>query len=1179
MELKGTKRSLLELRRNTMPSAKFASKGFTLIASLLLLVLMSGLACALLMMVNTEQRAGGYDLNNTYTYRAGEGAMEKMTSDLANTFASIQAPSNTNICNSAVAPTIDPSVTFPLYTVGPAPGIPVAGGPCPPNPNPVPWGQIQTGTNAGLYAQLLPVVLNVTAQRADGQETVSFTRTSEVALIPVFQFGIFSDSDLFFGQSPNLGFAGRVHTNGDLYLGVANGDYLVFGDKLSAFGNVIREQMDDGMAVGGGLDDGTVLIPNASNGCNTQLNALQTGNPINASGTCINIAGTALGATNGSVVGGHGSGQNTGSWVNVSTATLASYLIDGNGVPPSANDGTNSTGATDLTLPFVQGTTSAIQIIRQPPPGESTASLLSQSRLANEAQIRVILSDTEDGLHLANWNGVPSEDYHLVSEVPTVLAALNQGADTATPGSTANAIQVNPSYAAGSGHYYSFGESWCTGLNLPVAAASSTFGPVATANYNTSYVDAGIFSTYNGTSTPLANGTLPVVPGHGCPATTKAGVMIGDGNFVIPPYYGGPGYSNATNNWPPSVYPQVPQTFPALVTGGAATFTTPNGGTGVVNNGLEWPLINGWLLVEYKNNAGVWVGVTNEWLQMGFARGVNVPTQAGFSCPGIATPNGTNTLKAANTGANPNGCNYLGDHKNAILYFEVTKDSALSGSPATGIGTVDQPLTANYYDSPQCGPPTTVLCKSQYNWYPINFYDAREGENYDALAAGNPLFPTSTGTPNGIMNAVELDVGNLRNWLLGNTGATGALVNYTAQNGYVLYFSDRRGEQFTNPAGVGQSQTQWGEYGFEDTVNFANIGANLKPDGNLDPLNYNGVSPEDVNGNSVLDKYGVFGVGDAWGPNTQQDTDGTFNPPSPYAQRLANGAERVPLTTVGLANRVTGARHVLKLVDGSLGNLPTMPAASGCTYLTSGVPNGTGCGGFTVASENPVYIQGNYNSNCAAAGNAGCTPFNATYDTTWTPATPANNEPNHSAAAILADAVTLLSTNWQDWGCQPAAAAGCNAALNTSTGSMVNPFLPSGEGAPPANPPSRIAVTTYYRTAIAGGKTIAFNNPGGNPDAYFGSDGGVHNFLRQLEDWFGVATQQQLYYKGSMVSLYWNTYATGTWKCCNLVYTPPDRRYVFDPLFTQFQNLPPATPMFRNVDNLSYRQNQVARTN
>jgi hypothetical protein len=56
-------------------------------------------------------------------------------------------------------------------------------------------------------------------------------------------------------------------------------------------------------------------------------------------------------------------------------------------------------------------------------------------------------------------------------------------------------------------------------------------------------------------------------------------------------------------------------------------------------------------------------------------------------------------------------------------------------------------------------------------------------------------------------------------------------------------------------------------------------------------------------------------------------------------------------------------------------------------------------------------------------------------------------------------------------------------------------------------------------------------------------------------------------------------YATGTYKCCNLVYDPPDRQYTFDNLFSVPTNLPPGTPMFRNVDNLSYRENQVARTN
>jgi hypothetical protein len=163
-----------------------------------------------------------------------------------------------------------------------------------------------------------------------------------------------------------------------------------------------------------------------------------------------------------------------------------------------------------------------------------------------------------------------------------------------------------------------------------------------------------------------------------------------------------------------------------------------------------------------------------------------------------------------------------------------------------------------------------------------------------------------SGTPNGIMNVVELDVGNLRRWLLGQTGTTGNTVHFSTQNGYVLYFSDRRGEQY-NPA---VSLTQLiGEYGYEDTVNYVNAANNFKPNGTLEPVNYNGISPEDVNQNGVLDIYGVKKVGDAFGTATANDTD-TVNPPTPFAP-----GHRIATFTVGRANRVTGARHGLKLVD------------------------------------------------------------------------------------------------------------------------------------------------------------------------------------------------------------------------------------------------------------------------
>jgi hypothetical protein len=113
--------------------------------------------------------------------------------------------------------------------------------------------------------------------------------------------------------------------------------------------------------------------------------------------------------------------------------------------------------------------------------------------------------------------------------------------------------------------------------------------------------------------------------------------------------------------------------------------------------------------------------------------------------------------------------------------------------------------------------------------------------------------------------------------------------------------------------------------------------------------------------------------------------------------------------------------------------------------------------------------------------------------------------------------------------------------------------------------------------AIAAGKNINFPFPAweDSTDYGFGTDGGVHNFIRFLEDWSGST----LNYKGSLVSLYYSTYSTGTFKCCTYsVYQPPTRNYVFDPLFSQPQNLPPGTPQFRDIDNLSYQQSFTPRS-
>jgi type II secretory pathway pseudopilin PulG len=910
------------------------TRGFTLIASLLLLLLLSGVSIGLLMIVNTESRVGANDVENSLAYRSAEGTIEQMTSNLAATYQNLQAPQPGDITSlNALQPTI-PGITFPPGGYTYTPRL---------NPDGTlvhNYGQVHSGPNAGLYAMITPIDLAVTADRPWGDE-VRMMRTVEAAQIPVFQFGVFSDSDLSFFNSPTLDFNGRVHTNGDLYLGVSTSSTLTFHDKMTVFGNVIRMVIPNGTAVSG--NDGNVYIPTISGGCPGSLPACRT-------------MSTSSGVyREGSVTGDPQSGQNSG-WKTISTGASPSgyngYILDGN------YGNTGGTGAKQLSLPFVSGNSKAYEIIRRLPKAGQPATGADPSRLAFQAQIRVLLSDSGrcTDNHFSDWNGNAAEDVILDGRAQVV-----------------NGV-------------------------------------------GTSYFAMGNQDTTNGGKTDSPDWVRP------------------------------------------------------LTTAGAHT------------TNKTWPLVQGCLTVEVQRADGKWYGVTNEWLQLGFARGLFPPASAG-------------------------------PHPNAILVFQMIADRNDDGDTAD---SNESTVVANNVTS-------------AYNWFPINFYDAREGEVRDWLTTAEPA--AGTCSINGVMNAVELDVFNLRKWLKGNFGGTGNLVDYASQNGYVLYYSDRRG-MLPDPFAVAPEPLPpnlKGDYGFEDTINTASNTAGT-PDGAAEPVvNIKGQnwSPEDTNQNGRLDKYGATNLALGFGP----DSGATF-----FSQVNANPAAPNPLTvrvnclTTARKNWVSGARHVLKLTDGqgqgASAKLPVRLVANADGTL----------GGFTVGSENPVYIQGDYNTSST--------------DPMWT--NPTGTEPAHSAAAIIADSVVLLSNQWQDVGISG------NAG---KLGSLAYPFDAN------VNRPS---VSTYYRVAIAAGKTINFPKPGfANAGTYYGTDGGLHNFLRFLESWNG----DNLYYKGSLVSLFYSTYNTGTFKCCQyMVYQPPIRNYVFDPLFQDPKNLPPGTPMFRDINNLTYRQ-------
>jgi hypothetical protein len=377
----------------------------------------------------------------------------------------------------------------------------------------------------------------------------------------------------------------------------------------------------------------------------------------------------------------------------------------------------------------------------------------------------------------------------------------------------------------------------------------------------------------------------------------------------------------------------------------------------------------------------------------------------------------------------------------------------------------------------------TQVSQTPSDYWPNTLYDTREGNFRDNIPASGAS--STFITLGGVTQYIELDVNNLKRWLEGNPAYAGGTGAQTASDrGYVVYFSDRRTNQ--NASG-----NETGEYGFEDFVNpSSSTGA---PNSTLD-------TGEDLNGNNTLDTYGRVAPASLLPAGASAPWDGSARADTSFDVALSSNQ------LVMRANRQVLFRRALKLVNGGLNQIPSP--------------------GFTVASENPVYVQGNYN---AASNNTLA-------------------EPN-MACAIIADAVTLLSNAWND------------------IRSFASPNAVSG----------RVAIETGYRMAIIAGKSLHFPRPtafSAMPD--FGTDGGAHDFLRYLERW----DSNTLHYNGSLVSFYTSRQAVGTYKSGisisntsnRNVFAVTGRTFTFDTDFLDTTLLPPATPAFRDVNTLTFRQ-------
>jgi hypothetical protein len=178
--------------------------------------------------------------------------------------------------------------------------------------------------------------------------------------------------------------------------------------------------------------------------------------------------------------------------------------------------------------------------------------------------------------------------------------------------------------------------------------------------------------------------------------------------------------------------------------------------------------------------------------------------------------------------------------------------------------------------------------------------------------------------------------------------------------------------------------------------------------------------------------------------------------------------------------------------------------------------------GLTVATPQPIYICGDYNVRTNATLGGDDTGLNATTHT--------------YPAAVLADAVTIISTNWND----TLYTSGYSFTLREPTNTTVNAAML--EGIVQTVPTATSAATGYY-------------------------SGGAENFLRLLEDWggSGAGGLQTITYNGSIVVMFPSIYATNYWQNNGNIYSVPTRHWAFDLNFakTDGSGLPPSSPSAR----------------
>jgi len=366
----------------TKTRAGSSERGAALVTSILILGMLSAIAITVLAVVSKEAQISGSDLRRTQAFYAAAAGIEKMTTDFSAVFQTTSRPTATQLLG--IQNAAPPELLAEGYTMNQIIGLDVT------TLNSMrltqgitngsyPRVTIPGGPYNGLSASVAPYVLNSMATYKDGTQ-VALTRQMNNYLIPIFQFGMFSNDDIELHPGPPFSFNGRVHANGNIYV---NGD-MTFLDKVTTANELIYDVLRNGVARTGStvsVQVGATRVP--------LTEGSMFGGP-NIVGATAGQRGFFPNAPDGSI---------NGNWDSNSISLFAGQVQ------------TRSTGGTALLLPMQLTGNSTREIIKRRTP--SDPQVVRDSRYHSKAQIRILIDDENPGT--PDDSGIPAGQGQLLS--------------------------------------------------------------------------------------------------------------------------------------------------------------------------------------------------------------------------------------------------------------------------------------------------------------------------------------------------------------------------------------------------------------------------------------------------------------------------------------------------------------------------------------------------------------------------------------------------------------------------------------------------------------------------------------------------------------------------------------------------------------------------------------------